>query len=81
MKQQGITYFDAMPQPIADCWTFWCCENLPNPLPKGLSLSKRRPYDFVNKGLSRKRYHQIKEQLIKIRKGKKAHGITKGGAA
>ena len=26
MKELGITYKHAVPQSIANCWQFWCCE-------------------------------------------------------
>ena len=81
MKQQGIKYFISMASPISDSWVFWCCKNVPEPLPRGLSLLKARPYFFKGRGINKFMYHQIKNQSKNLRKGKKAQNITKGGEA
>lgn len=36
MKDLGIKYTNAMPFPVADCWVFYGCSNVPDPLPKYL---------------------------------------------
>ena len=59
MKQLGITYEHATPQSIADCWWFWNCENVPNPLPYGLSVLKIKPSQAIGYGLSK----EIAEKL------------------
>ena len=37
MKDLGITYAAAHPFPIADCWRFFDCQNVPDVLPKWLT--------------------------------------------
>lgn len=34
MRHLGITYKEATSHPIADCWIFYDCENIPDVLPK-----------------------------------------------
>ena len=34
MKELGITYEAAEPYPIADCWIFYNCSNVPEVLPE-----------------------------------------------
>lgn len=34
MRHLGITYKNATSHPIADCWVFYECENIPEILPK-----------------------------------------------
>ena len=40
MAKLGIEYRHAIPQSMGDCWWFFGCENLPNILPKYLSMLK-----------------------------------------
>lgn len=51
MTQLGITYDHATPQSIADCWWFWNCKSVPDPLPIGLSILKISPEQAVGYGL------------------------------
>ena len=37
MRDLGITYEKAIPQPIADQWWFINCQNVPDALPKYLT--------------------------------------------
>ena len=53
MQQLGITYELATPQSVADCWWFWNCENVPDPLPEGLSVLDITPREAVGYGLSK----------------------------
>lgn len=32
MNELGIKYEHSTPQSIGDCWWFWNCSNIPNPL-------------------------------------------------
>lgn len=52
MRSLGIDYQHATPQSIMDSWWFWNCTNVPNPLPKGLSILKTTPNEAVGLGLS-----------------------------
>lgn len=56
----GIDYLIATPQSVADQWWFWHCSNVPEELPKGVSvLDIDSPYEFVGFGLSREDAHEI----------------------
>lgn len=59
MRELGITYTHATQNSIADCWLFWNCENIPDPLPKYLEESKANPLNMVGFGLSRKEAEEI----------------------
>lgn len=53
MKELGITYKHAVPQSIADCWQFWCCEVPDNvELPKRIKLEEVNPIKYAGFGLS-----------------------------
>jgi hypothetical protein len=52
MRSIGITYEHATPQSIADCWWFWSCSNVPDPLPAALKILKVTPRDAIGYGLS-----------------------------
>lgn len=52
LKNLGITYQHSTPQSIGDCWWFWNCENVPNPLPEYLTELKLDPLKCVGWGLS-----------------------------
>lgn len=51
MSDLGISYYHSTPQSIADQWWFWCCENVPEPLPPYLTELKVDPRDCVGQGL------------------------------
>ncbi len=68
MKQFNITYQKAVPQSIADCWHFWNCENLPDPLPEALSMSEHDPMRSIGFGLSKEDAISIKEYADKLEK-------------
>lgn len=53
MRDHGITYDHAVPQSIADCWWFFNCKNVPDPIPSFLSPIKRKPTDLIGFGLSK----------------------------
>ena len=52
MKRLGITYDHATPQTMGECWWFWNCRNVPDPLPPELSVLKRTPEQAIGYGLS-----------------------------
>ena len=43
MERLGIEYIHATPQTLGDCWWFWNCKNIPDPLPEYL-----RPLKWIN---------------------------------
>lgn len=53
MRKLGITYEHATPQSIADCWWFWGCKNVPDPLPAALKTLKVTPREAIGYGLSK----------------------------
>lgn len=61
MKDHGITYQVAVPQSLYDCWMFFNCENVPDPLPDFLSVMKGDPHDYVGRGLSKQSADAIVE--------------------
>jgi hypothetical protein len=61
MKQIGITYQHATPQSLGDQWWFWNCENIPEELPKCLSILYAEPHDMIGFGLSLDDAIKIKE--------------------
>jgi hypothetical protein len=53
MKDLGITYQHATPKSVFDQWWFWNCKNVPDPLPKYLTVLDLDPNDAVGYGLSK----------------------------
>lgn len=53
MKELGITYQQATPQTMGDCWWFWNCENIPETLPKYLEYIDLKPVECIGHGLSK----------------------------
>jgi hypothetical protein len=54
MRDLGITYLYAVPQSIADCWQFYCCQNVPAELPTFLTTFERKdPHASIGYGLDR----------------------------
>jgi hypothetical protein len=47
MEALGITYEYASPQMMFDCWFFFNCKNVPDPLPPHLSIKHLDPNDWV----------------------------------
>lgn len=47
MKELGIKYSDSTPQSMGDCWWFWNCENIPDPLPPYLSVANLTDDDYI----------------------------------
>jgi hypothetical protein len=61
MKKLGITYQHSTPQSIGDQWWFWNCENIPDPLPKHLSILKEDPMKCIGWGLSEEDAKKIRD--------------------
>lgn len=62
MKQLGIAYQHATPQPIGDQWWFWNCENVPDPLPPYLKVLPFTPHECVGFGLSEAMANEITQK-------------------
>lgn len=52
MQDLGISYLVAVPQPISDSWWFFCCEDVPDSLPKYLTQITCQVKDLIGWGLS-----------------------------
>jgi hypothetical protein len=61
MEELGITYQRAVPQTIGDSWEFWCCENVPDELPEGLTIKDWNPMDRIGWGLSKEDAEEIRD--------------------
>lgn len=59
MRQIGITYQYAVPQSIADQWWFWNCENVPEPLPKYMTVLNVKPHEAIGYGLTKEMADEI----------------------
>jgi hypothetical protein len=51
MKTLGITYQHSTPQSMAEQWWFWIPENLPDLLPKYITVTDIDPMSFIGFGL------------------------------
>lgn len=61
MRKLGITYELATPQSIADCWWFWNCKNVPDPLPGGLKILGVTPREAIGYGLNKEMAKQLEK--------------------
>ena len=59
MKSLGITYRFAVTQTRCKNWEFWCCENLPHPLPDWLQEMHEDPLMRIGYGLSERMAYEI----------------------
>lgn len=60
MTLLGIKYQHATPQSLGDCWWFWNCKNIPEPLPEYLSdLNIADPHTAIGWGLSKEDADEI----------------------
>lgn len=62
MRNLGITYKHATRQSLYDAWQFWNCENVPENLPKYITINKNDPMKFVGYGLSQEMAIEIKKE-------------------
>lgn len=53
MSKLGITYKEAIPQSMHDCWDFLFCENVPDELPRGVTAYDEMPECYVTPGWGR----------------------------
>lgn len=53
MRKLGVTYDLAVPQSMGDCWWFFNCVGLPEPLPDGIKELTGTPHEYIGFGLSR----------------------------
>lgn len=60
MTDLGIVYQHPTPQSITDSWWFWNCENVPDTLPKYLSVLDVDPDDCIGCGLNEELAEMIK---------------------
>ena len=64
MEKLGITYQHATPQSMGDCWWFWNCENIPDPLPPYLSYADHLdPMKCIGIGLSQEDAEKIRDYI------------------
>ena len=61
LKDLGITYQHSTPQSVADQFWFWNCENIPDPLPKFLTVQDWDPMEMVGWGLSKEDAEKIRD--------------------
>jgi len=61
MHDLGITYQHSTPQSIGDQFWFWNCENVPEPLPKYITVLGLDPMECVGWGLSKEDAEKIRD--------------------
>ena len=59
MKELGITYQHCTPQSIGDQFWFWNCENIPENLPKFITIADLNPMEIIGFGLSKEDAQKI----------------------
>ena len=59
MRELGITYKHCVPQSVYDCWCFFRCENVPDPLPPFLSVMNCSVHELVGHGLTAKEAEEL----------------------
>lgn len=52
MRDLGISYTHSTPRTVADCWYFWNCTGVPEPLPTHIETFRTDPMKLVGYGLS-----------------------------
>lgn len=57
----GVTYKLAVPQPIGDCWFFFGCKNIPNPMPKNFRILTSPLESYIGHGLSARDVAMLRE--------------------
>ena len=66
MKALGIGYQHATPQSMGDQWWFWNCTNIPEKLPRYLSVLEIAPYNAIGFGLSAEQADAIEQKSMLI---------------
>ncbi len=59
MRELGISYAEAVPNSLHDCWWFLRCANVPEPLPPFLSVMEYPISDLVGHGLTQEQADQL----------------------
>lgn len=63
MEELGISYQHSTPQSIAEQFWFWNCENVPESLPKFISIEDWDPIEMIGFGLSKKDAIKIRDYV------------------
>lgn len=61
MRELGITYQHSTPQTLYDSWYFWNCENIPDKLPKYITVFNVDPMRYIRYGLSKEEAEKIRD--------------------
>lgn len=61
MRELGITYQHATPQSMGDQWWFWIPGNVPEDLPKFITISERNPMKSIGFGLDKKTAKKLRD--------------------
>ena len=59
VKKLGIKYEESLPQRMGDQWWFFNCTDVPEELPKYLTILDLSPLDAVGHGLTEERAKQL----------------------
>ena len=69
MQRLGIRYLHAVPQSIADCWQFYCCEDIPNYIPEddkkflSFAYDYQDPFRSIGYGLNKEMAEDIQKWI------------------
>lgn len=63
MKELGITYQHSTPQSMGDQFWFWNCENVPENLPKYITVADWNPMEMIGWGLSKDDAEKIRDYV------------------
>ena len=63
MKELGITYQHSTPQSMGDQFWFWNCENVPENLPKFITIADWNPMGKIGYGLSKEDAEKIRDYV------------------
>lgn len=75
MRNLGVSYAHSVPQSLFDCWVFFGCENLPNPLPEFMR-DAGEPHGMIGHGLTL----ETAEALVQLERLKSRAQFFKAGA-
>ena len=64
MKELGITYQHSTPQSMGNQFWFWNCDNIPDELPRYLTILDVDPMEVIGFGLSRDQAESIKNYKL-----------------
>ena len=63
VNELGITWQHSTPQSLGDAFWFWNCENVPEVLPKYLSVASWDPMEMIGFGLSKEQAEKIRDYV------------------